>query len=142
MPGYIASYTHDEGRAAALVLLRFRESTSARTAELQLLGRELAMQVVAMRPAVVAPSDVDEVAWRQELAGLRGTGLLSGTSADRLGEINAARANYERTFCLLKQPFVKDSTLTVEQRIEEVAAQLSETIEVVRFSFLEAGEVE
>lgn len=142
MPGYVATYVHGEGVASAAVVLRFRERTSSRLPEFQVLARELGMQVVAMKPLVVAPSDLNEDAWLQELSRLRGSSALPSAAADRMAWLQAARSRYERDFCLLKQPFIKDGALTVEERIAQVNSGLSESIAVVRFSLCEAREAE
>lgn len=54
--GYIASYVHANGKIAALVEILCETDFVARNSELQALGKDLAMQVVAMSPA-----DVDEL---------------------------------------------------------------------------------
>lgn len=138
MPGLVASYVHDEGRIGVLVELRFRESTSARTTELNLLARELAMQVAAMQPAVVNPSQLNATEWSTELARLSSSPSIASLPA---AELEAARRQYERNFCLLKQPFIKDDSILVEDRVAEVAHSLSERIEIVRFCRYVADEV-
>jgi elongation factor Ts len=143
MPGFVAHYSHGEGDAVAIVLLRFRESLTSRTPEFQLLARELGMQVVAMRPVVVAPRDLDEAAWREELARLRGSPSLRGlTSEEHMLKLRSARDNYERNFCLLRQPFIKDDRLTVEDRISQAERQLSEEIELLRFSVYRSSDAQ
>ena len=141
MPGYVASYSHGDGRAVAVVLLEFADSTSAAVPEFQLLARELGMQIVAMKPTVVDTRDVDQDAWLEELSRLRGSDALPNSSPNQMAWLEAARVRFERDFCLLKQPFIKDDTLTVEERIGQVNAMLSESIKVVRFSLVESREV-
>jgi elongation factor Ts len=139
MPGYVAHYVHGDGIAAAIVLLRFREPASSRTAEFQLLARELAMQVLATKPIAVAPRDLDEAAWREELGRLRSS-LHGLPSEEQMAKLKKARENYESNFCLLKQPFIKNDRLTVEDRVAEVQEALSERIEVVRFCIVDEKE--
>jgi elongation factor Ts len=139
MPGSIASYVHNEGALAALVELRYRESTTVRTEAFQALARDLAMHIVAMHPVVVKPSQLDRHAWSERLASLSSQ-LQQLPPQERLPQLERARTDYERSFCLLKQPFVKGSGATVEEHLAEVSSQLSERIEVVRFVRLEAGE--
>ena len=134
MPSLVASYVHDEGRVGVLVELRFRESTSARTSEFNMLAHEIAMQVAAMDPVVVNPSQLNATEWSHRLAQLSSSpSLASLAPGERIAALETGRLQYERQFCLLKQPFIKDDTVLVEDRIAEVAAQLSERIEVVRF---------
>lgn len=104
MPTYIASYVHGEGIAGVLVELSIRESTSARTADLQLLGRELAMHIAAMAPRVVNPSQLNIDEWNEELARISSSASIAALPpAARLAALQAARVKYERDFCLLKR---------------------------------------
>ena len=134
MPGYVASYVHGEGVVAALVELRFRDSASSRTSELQTLGRELAMQVAAMTPSVVNPSQLNTVEWKEELARISASpSIVAMSPSDRIEALRKARERHEAHYCLLKQPFIKSSAL-VEDRIAEVSKRLGDQIEVVRFA--------
>ena len=54
--GYIASYVHATGKIGALVELQCETDFVARNEELRQLGKDIAMQVVAMKPA-----DLDEL---------------------------------------------------------------------------------
>ena len=135
MPGCVTSYVHSEGTVGALVELRFKDSTSARTSELQTLARELAMQVAAMQPSVVNPSQLNSTEWSEELARISASASIAAMPpSERVEALREAREKYEGHFCLLKQPFIKGPPGLVEDRIAEVSAQLGEQIEVVRFA--------
>ena len=47
---------------------------------------------------------------------------------------------YYEDFCLLEQPFVKDSSKTINQLITEAIASIGEKITVRRFARFEMGE--
>ncbi len=51
--GYVASYVHATGKIAALVEILCETDFVARNEELRQLGKDLAMQVVAMNPASI-----------------------------------------------------------------------------------------
>ncbi len=55
--GTVGVYVHNGGRMAALVLLRCETDFVARNPVFQELARDLAMQVVAMRPRVLRPEE-------------------------------------------------------------------------------------
>jgi elongation factor Ts len=55
--GIIEIYIHAGGRIGAMVELRCETDFVARTDELHTLGREIAMQVVAMNPRTVGSMD-------------------------------------------------------------------------------------
>jgi elongation factor Ts len=135
MPSYVATYMHGEGAIGVLVELRFRESTSARTSELQALGRDLAMHIAAMQPKVVHPAQLNIGEWSAELERISASPSIAAMlPEERVEALRMAREKYEDHFCLLKQPFIKSSSALVEDRIAEAASQLGEQIEVVRFT--------
>jgi elongation factor Ts len=47
---------------------------------------------------------------------------------------------YYSQFCLLEQPFVKDDTITVRERVQRTVAKLGENMTVRRFARLQVGE--
>lgn len=48
--GFVANYVHSDGKSAALVELRCETDFVGRNEELRAIGRDVAMQVVSMRP--------------------------------------------------------------------------------------------
>jgi elongation factor Ts len=49
-------------------------------------------------------------------------------------------AAYFKLTCLLDQEFVKDTSMTVEQRMQEVVGKIGENIQVRRFVRFKTGE--
>lgn len=77
-----------------------------------MLARDVAMQVAAMNPAALAADDIGEDVPEREREGA----------------------------ALLTQPFVKDPSQSVQQRIEETIASTGENIRVTRFTRFELGD--
>jgi elongation factor Ts len=98
-------------RIGALVEVNCETDFVARTAVFQGLAHDLAMQVVAMAPKYISPEE-----------------MPPGETAP------------PAEVCLLQQPFVKDPTRTVRDRINEVIAQTGENIRVRRFARFALGE--
>lgn len=88
--GVIAAYIHADGQSGALVRVLCETDFVARNEEFKALAHDIAMQVVAMRPA---------------------------TGED-----------------LMKQPFIKDGSMTVKERIEQAIGKLGENISVSSFT--------
>jgi elongation factor Ts len=108
--GVVEAYVHAGGRLASLVELNCETDFVARTDEFRKLAHDLAMQVAAMRPLYVSEADIPP--------GVEGT----------LEEL-----------CLLRQPFIKDPSRTVQELISDVVARTGENIRVRRFKRLELG---
>lgn len=109
--GVVESYIHSGSRVGALIEMNCETDFVARTEEFRELAHSLAMQVAAMRPLYIH---------REEIP--------SGE------DVNPEEA------CLLEQPFIKDSSKTVRDLINEIVAKVGENIRVRRFSRYSLGE--
>jgi len=109
--GVVESYIHSGSRVGALIEMNCETDFVARTEEFRELAHSLAMQVAAMRPLYIN---------REEIP--------SGE------DVNPEEA------CLLEQPFIKDSSKTVRDLINEIVAKVGENIRVRRFSRYSLGE--
>ncbi|MBA7570031.1 Elongation factor Ts, mitochondrial [subsurface metagenome] len=69
---------------------------------------------------------------------------LNPTSDGNLIRLNLPPLSEERrqelTACLLRQPYIKDQELTIEDIITETIARVGENIKVSRFARFELGE--
>jgi elongation factor Ts len=111
--GLIEAYIHIGGRVGAMVELNCETDFVARTDEFKQLAHNLAMQVAAMDPRFVSEEDVPKGA-----------------------DIEPQAA------CLLRQPYIKDQELTIQDIITETIAKVGENIKVGRFARFELGEQE
>ena len=107
--GAVVSYLHG-GRIGSLVEVNCETDFVANTDAFKELARNIAMQVAAMSPVVVA-------------------------TADRTSEMEGT----EEEIVLLSQPFIRDGSATIGDMIQEAIATLGENIRVNRFSRFELG---
>ena len=136
--GVVMPYVHGNGRIGVLVLLACETDFVARSPEFQELARELAMQVAAMSPTVVRPEDLSESVLQAE------RDIYRQQCADKPAKIQdriieGKMATFFAETCLLKQPYIRDDTRTVEALITEKIAKLGENIEVKKIVRLEVG---
>lgn len=108
--GVVESYIHTGGRVGALVELGCETDFVARTEDFQSLAHEIAMQVAAMAPKYVSLEDKKD-----------------DDSPDT-------------QVVLLEQPYIKDSSQSIKDLIQELAAKVGENIRVIRFARLGLGE--
>ncbi len=109
--GMVECYIHAGGRLGAMVEVNCETDFVARTDDFKRLARDLAMQIVASNPLSVSEED-----------------LPSGAEGD------------PAELCLLRQPFIKDESRTVEELVKEVIARTGENIRVRRFARFELGQ--
>ncbi|MHB1006919.1 MAG: translation elongation factor Ts [Chloroflexota bacterium] len=108
--GIVDSYIHGGGRIGALVEVNCETDFVARTEEFRQLVHDIAMQIAAQNPLYVSEDEIPE------------------------GE----QVESEQVV-LLKQPFIKNSSLTIGQMITNAVAKIGENIKVRRFSRFELG---
>jgi elongation factor Ts len=138
--GLIGSYIHAGSKVAALVEVNCETDFVAHTDEFQELAHDLAMQVVAAKPQYLRPEDIPAEVLEQEKDVYRAQMADSGKPDEILERIveGKLRKFYEET-CLLEQPFIKDTSITVTELVKQKNALLGENIVVRRFSRLEIG---
>ena len=140
--GAIGVYVHTDGKQAALVELNCETDFVARTDDFQQLARELAMQVVAMRPTYVRREEIPADALEAEKAIYQKQAAEEGKPEAIQQKIAEGRLNKEffQSTCLMDQPYIKEQKQTIEQLIKESIAKLGENIQVKRFVRYKIGE--
>ena len=155
--GVVAGYVHGAGKIAVLVGLE----SDGSAAELEVLGKDIAMQVAAMNPKFITRDDVDPeyIAHEKE--------ILLAQAMNELKEQKEAEAKKGiqpkvtdpekekmimekkvegrlqkelKEVCLVEQVFVKDSDLTVGKLIENTAKKLGTTIKIAGVKRFEVGD--
>jgi elongation factor Ts len=141
LEGLIGFYVHTGSRVAGLVELNCETDFVARTAEFQQLAKELAMHVVAMAPQYLSPEAVPaEVVDERRKAALT---ELEGTNKPAAVVEKVLQGKLDKFYneaCLLRQSFIKDETITIQDLITQVAAKVGENTRIRRFVRYEVGE--
>ena len=140
--GSIGSYIHTGSRVGVLLELNCETDFVARGDIFQSLLKDVSMQVAACPnveyvtideiPKEVVDKEKQIEMGRDDLAGKPENikeKIVEGRIAKRLNEL-----------VLLSQPFIKDSSLTVEELVKQAAAKIGENIKVRRFTRYTLGE--
>jgi elongation factor Ts len=109
--GVIEAYIHTGGRIGSMVEVNCETDFVARTDEFKELAHHLAMQITALSPRYVSEEEIPE-----------------GVDVE------------PQTACLLRQPYIKNPDMTVQDIIVETIAKVGENIKVSRFARFELGE--
>ncbi len=138
--GIIGFYVHPGSRVAGLVEVNCETDFVARTAEFQQLARDLAMHVVAMAPKYLSPEDIPaEVLEEKRQAAL--SEIEGNKPAEVVEKIVQGKLDkFYNEVCLLRQAFIKDETMTVQDLVTQVASRVGENTRVRRFIRYEVGE--
>lgn len=132
--GVIGSYVHANKKIASLVEVSCETDFVARTEAFQAFAHELAMQVVASNPLYLAPADVPESEIEHERSIARDSKGVSGKPAAVVKKIvDGKLEKFFETHCLLKQPYIKDGAMTIEQLLADTVTKFGENIKIGRF---------
>ena len=140
--GSIGSYIHTGSRVGVLLELNCETDFVARGDIFQSLLKDVSMQVAACPNVEYVsineiPKDVIEKEKQIEM----GRDDLSGKPENIKEKIVEGRiAKRLNELVLLSQPYIKDSTLTVEDLVKQAAAKIGENIKVRRFTRYTLGE--
>jgi elongation factor Ts len=144
LEGVVGSYIHAGAKVGVLVEVNCETDFVAKTAEFQSLVKDVAMHVAAASPAAALYVSKDEVpasVLEKEKEIYRAQATAQGKPANVVDKIAEGKVReYYSTFCLLEQPFIKDTKLTVGQLVQERIALLKENIVVRRFTRYRLGE--
>ncbi len=140
--GAIGSYIHTGARVGVLVEVNCETDFVARGEIFQELIRNVAMQIAAC-PNVdfVKVEDIPaEVAEREKQIEM-GRDDLAGKNEEMKEKIVAGRIGKRlKEMALMDQAFIKDSAMTVEEMVKQVAGKVGENIQVRRFVRFNLGE--
>ena len=139
--GKLVSYIHGGGRIGVMIELACENEAE----ELVELGKNIAMQVAALNPKFVREADVPAEFIAKETEILTVQAKNDPKNAKKPDNIIAkmieGRLKKElKEICLLEQPYVKDTDMTVKQYVDSVAKVVGAPIEVAKVVRFETGE--
>ena len=140
--GSIGSYIHTGARVGVLLELNCETDFVARGDLFQGLLKDVAMQVAAC-PNVeyVNVSEIPTEIVEKEKAIEMGRDDLSNKPEEIKVKIVEGRIGKRlKELALMEQPFIKDSSMTVEELVKQVAGQIGENLQVRRFTRYTLGE--
>ena len=139
--GKLVSYIHGGGRIGVMIELACENEAE----ELVELGKNIAMQIAALNPKFITEADVPAEFIAKETEILTVQAKNDPKNAKKPDNIIAkmieGRLKKElKEFCLVEQPYVKDTDMTVQQYIDSVAKVVGAPISIARIVRFETGE--
>jgi elongation factor Ts len=118
----VIAYIHGNYRLGVLVAL------STNPASADEIGKDVAMQIAAMNPVAIDKDDVDSKTIERELEIAKDVIRAEGKPEEMVEKIAAGKLNkFYKDSTLLNQEFVKDSSKTVAQFLNDVEKGLTVT---------------
>lgn len=138
--GRIESYVH-MGRLGVLIEVNCETDFVANTDEFKTLARELAMQVAATETRWISPEEVPEEEIERERKIYEELAREDGKPDQIIPKIVEGRLEaFYRSHVLLRQPWIRDDTKTVEELVSEVGSKVGEKVHVRRFAKFRLGD--
>lgn len=141
LEGLVYSYIHGEGKIGVLLEVNCETDFVARTDLFRLFVKDVAMHIAAANPRWVLPEHVplEVISKEKEIAIAQMK--TAGKPEHLLEKIAEQKLNkFYEDFCLMNQPFIRDSNKTIDHLLKETIAALGENIFICRFTRYSLGE--
>ena len=132
--GSIGSYIHAGSKLGVMVELNCETDFVANTPDFQELVRDIAMHIAAAKPRFANREEVTQEILDKEKEIAAHQAKESGKPENIIEKIVSGKIEkfYEET-CVLEQPFIKDTNITVQDLIKQKIALLGENINIGKF---------
>ncbi len=139
--GIVDAYIHGGGRIGVLIEINAETDFVAKNEGFRAFVRDMAMQVAAANPLFVSRDQVDQNVIEKEKEIFRAQALNEGKPEKIIEKMVEGRIEkYYKEICLLEQPFIKDTDMTIQEVVTSMIAKIGENISIRRFVRYEMGE--
>lgn len=139
--GIIEMYSHGDGRVGVMLEINSETDFVARSDAFREFAHELTLQIAAMSPQYVSEEDIPAEVLEHETEIARKQALEEGKPENIVDRIAEGRLKkFKDEACLLRQPYIRDDSITIEKLLHEKILSLGENIVIRRFARWEVGE--
>jgi elongation factor Ts len=139
--GMIELYSHGDGRVGVMLEINSETDFVARSDDFRGFAHELALQIAAMSPQYVSEEDIPAEVLEHETEIARKQAIEEGKPENIIDRIAEGRLKkFKDDACLLRQPYIRDDSITIEKLLHEKILSLGENIVIRRFARWEVGE--
>jgi elongation factor Ts len=139
--GTVELYSHGNGRVGVMVEVNCETDFVARSEAFRRFAHEIALHIAASAPRYLSPDQIPAEVLEHEHEVARNLALEEGKSENVIPRIIDGRIEkFKDETCLLRQPYIRDETITVEQLLLQNVAAIGENVIIRRFARWELGE--
>ena len=139
--GRVEAYIHHSGKVGVLMEVACNTDFAANSDDFRTFMRDITMHIAASNPRFIAPEDIPAEVIEEKKEASRKEMEKAGKPAEMIEKIVEGRIDkFYIEACLLKQPFVKDPSHTIEDLLADLRSKTGENIFVKRFARYEIGE--
>ena len=136
--GSVGTYIHAGNKLGVMVELNCETDFVANTPDFQELIRDIAMHIAAAKPRFATREEVTQETLDKEKEIFAHQAKESGKPENIIEKIVSGKMQkfYEEN-CVLEQPFIKDTNITIQELIKQKIALLGENINIGKFARFE-----
>ena len=139
--GILDLYSHGDGRVGVMVEVNSETDFVSRSEKFRDFAHEIALQIAASAPSYIRVEDIPEEVLEQRRQTERKDALAEGKPEEIVEKIVEGRIKkFIDEACLLRQDYIRDDDLTIEQLLLQNVAAIGENIVIRRFVRWEIGE--
>jgi elongation factor Ts len=139
--GMLELYSHGNGRVGVMVEVNCETDFVSRSAAFRKFAHEVALQIAAGEPKWIKVEDIPAAVVEEESSKARSLALADGNPENVVEKI--VEGKLEKFFnenCLLRQTYVRDESITLDDLRNQNIAAIGENIIIRRFARWEVGE--
>jgi elongation factor Ts len=139
--GVVELYSHGNGRVGVMVEVNCETDFVARSQAFRTFAHEIALQIAAGAPRFIKDEDIPGDVLEAERKKSHALALDEGKPEEVIERIVAGRLDkFMDEVCLLRQPYIRDDNLTIQQLLMQHIGTIGENILIRRFARWELGE--
>lgn len=139
--GVVELYSHGGGRVGVMVEVNCESDFVARSEQFRNLAHELALQIAAAAPRYIREAEIPQAVLEHEAEIARARTKEEGKPDAVVEKIVAGRMEkFKDEVVLLRQAYIRDESVKVEQLVMQNIAAIGESVIVRRFQRWELGE--
>ena len=135
LEGRIELYSHADGRIGVMVEVNTETEFASRSQAFHTFAREIALQITSAAPLYVRDEDIPAQILEELSQAAVEKARLAGKPEQIITQITAGVVEkYLNRTVLLRQPYIRDETLSVAQLLSQLSGALGENIVIRRFA--------
>jgi elongation factor Ts len=139
--GVVELYNHGNGRVGVMVEVNVETDFVGRSDSFRELAHELALQIAATSPLYIKEEDIPQEVLDKEAQIATAKAREDGKPEAILPKIvEGTLEKFKNEVVLLRQPYIRNEDITVQQLINEKVVALGENVVVRRFARWALGE--
>ena len=139
--GTVELYSHGGGRVGVMVEVNCETDFVARSEQFRTMAHEIALQIAASAPKYIKAEQIPASELEHE-AGIARARAKEEGKPDAIAEkiVEGRLEKFKDEVALLRQPYIRDESITVEKLLLQTIAATGENLIIRRFQRWELGE--